>query len=143
MVAPRWEADFERYPLVVLRVVGGSDDVAPDVSTMFGAFEAISARPGRKAVVIDLTHAKPDAERRKRFVEWAKSRWASVRTNVVAVAAVAPGAFQRSMVTAVLWFLSVPVPMEVFSRRDDAIEFAIERLEAAGLKVPPEPARRS
>jgi hypothetical protein len=111
------------------------------VETLFEGFEAIRTRPGRKAVVIDLTFAKPDAQRRQRLVQWAKTHQLALREELVAIAVLAPGPFQRSIVTAVLWFVTAQVPMQVCGTRDEAVRYASAQLRAAGLPVPASRAR--
>jgi len=132
--APLWKTDLARWPLVLLYVADADGVTAPDIDSMLRELDALSARKERKVVIVDLTFAKPDAARRKRFVDWAKSRWASVRTDLVAVAAIAPGAFQRSLITGVLWFVEAPCPTAVFERKADAMLWAEERVREAGLR---------
>jgi hypothetical protein len=87
-------------------------------------------------VVVDLTYALPDAARRKLFVEWTKGHWSSIRTELLAVACVTPGAFQRSILTGLLWFIHPAWPIEMFERRDAAMSWAMGVLDSNGLRVP-------
>src|SRR5689334_21514884 len=100
MPVPRWYADFRRYPLVLAYVADGDEHTAPEIGSMPAIIREVTDRPGRKAVVLDLTHGKPAAERRKMFVDEVQGRWATIRENLVAIAIVAPNMLLRSTVTA-------------------------------------------
>ena len=76
------------------------------------------------------------AARRKLLIDWTKRHWGHMRTEQLALACVAPGAFQRSIITGLLWFIQPSCPIEVHERRDTAIRWAIGVLESNGLKVP-------
>jgi hypothetical protein len=83
-----------------------------------------------------LTYALPDAARRKILVDWTKTHWRSIRGELLAVACIAPGAFQRSIITGLLWFIQPACPIELHERRDSAMRWAIGVLESNGLSVP-------
>jgi hypothetical protein len=125
---PKWKMDDSRMPLVQLYVEGADGHTPPDLESLLAIMERLTTRKRRIVVVMDLTHARPDAGRRKRLVDWAKSHWASLRTDVVGLAAVAPGGMQRAIVTSILWFVTAPFPIEVFERQADALAWAEKRV---------------
>jgi hypothetical protein len=129
-VVATWVLDESRPPVVVLRLDDPSGREAPDFESMLTAMGQLrTLHPGRRLyVVLDLTGARPDAQRRQRLVDWLKREGATVRPRVAAFAIVAPSAFLRGALTAVRWFF--PERMmhsEMFETRASALEW-IERL---------------
>lgn len=136
MAGPAWRLDTSRFPLVLAHVVNGDGRTAPELGSAMQTLEALRALRGQRVVVIDLTFAVPDAARRKLFIDWAKSHWASMRSELLGIACVAPGAFQRSFLTAIFWFVQPACPVEVFERRDAATSWALQMLSDKGLSAP-------
>jgi len=121
-------------PLVVLRLDDPSDEGAPDFASFLAGLDRIAAlsRETRVRIVLDLTGAKPDADRRRRFAEWLRTQGPDIRPHVDAFAIVAPSAMLRGTITAMRWFF--PERMlhsETFDRRDRAVAWARERPSAS------------
>jgi hypothetical protein len=133
---PAWKIDSRRWPLALLYIEGGDGSVQPSAESVIACFEELSSRPARRAVVADFHFSKPDAARRKPLIDWIKAHWASVRTQLIALAIVAPSTFQRNLITVVQWFVDLRCPIEVFDRRELAIAWAEEQLRKAGIAVP-------
>jgi hypothetical protein len=128
---PVWIADESRWPIVVLYVEGGDGVAKPDADTLFAALERLVSRGERTALVIDLTHAVPDAARRRRFADYVRQRRPEIDRLLVASAIVARSTFHRGVVTAVLWVADVPrEKMRVFATRQDALGW-VEGVAAA------------
>lgn len=136
MGTPAWRLDASRFPLVLAHVVSGDGRTAPELASITRVLDELAMIRGPRVVVVDLTYALPDAARRKLFVDWTKGHWASIRTELLAVACVAPGAFQRSILTGLLWFIQPACPIETFERRDAAMTWAAAVLDSNGLRVP-------
>lgn len=136
MAVPVWRLDTSRFPLLVASVAGGDGRTPPELSSVTRILDEVAALRGKRAIVVDLTFAVPDASRRRLFIEWNKANWSSIRGEVLAIACVAPGAFQRSILTALLWFIQPACPIEVFDRRDAALSYALCVLQEKGLSAP-------
>ncbi len=137
MPVPVWKVDRRRWPLALLYIEGGDGSVAPSTESVLACLEEVSRPRTRRVVVVDTHLAKPDAARRKLLIHWFNTHWASTRTDLVALAVVAPSTFERSTITAVLWFVDLRCPLEVFDTREAAIAWAEKQLEQAGLSAPP------
>lgn len=136
MTAPAWRLDASRFPLVLAHVVGGDGRTPPELASITRVLDELAMIRGPRVVVVDVTYALPDAARRKLFVDWTKGHWASIRTELLALGCVAPGAFQRSIITGLLWFIQPACPIEVFDRREAAMAWATGVLDSNGLRVP-------
>lgn len=136
MAVPVWRLDSTRFPLVIANVVGGDGRTPPELGSLTRILDELRSLRGKRVVVVDLTFAVPDASRRKLVVDWAKANWASTRGEILAIACIAPGAFQRSILTAMLWFVQPLCPVEVFEQGDAAVRYAQGVLEKNGFSVP-------
>lgn len=136
MAAPAWRLDSARFPLLVAHVINGDGRTPPELESVTRLLDELQMIRGPRVIVVDLTYALPDASRRKLLIDWTKQHWASIRGELLAVACVAPGAFQRSIITGLLWFIQPACPIEVHERRDTAITWATTVLENNGLHVP-------
>lgn len=122
--------DRDRWPVVLLHVVGGGDQ-APDFDSFLRALEMTQERQGRIVVVLDLTHARPDPKRRQAIINWVQQNRDAVDRRILGIGVVAPSAIQRGLVTAVRWFVKMPFPIEVFPARRAALGWAEEHARRA------------
>lgn len=136
MTAPVWRLDRTRAPLLVAHVVGGDGRTPPELASVTRMLDELLTVRGPRVVVVDLTYAVPDAARRRLLIAWTKTHWPMVRSDLLGVACIAPGAFQRSIITGLLWFIQPSNPVQVFSRRAAAIDWAVKTLADQGLSVP-------
>jgi hypothetical protein len=136
MATPAWRLDASRFPLVLAHVINGDGRTPPELVSVTRVLEELALIRGPRVVVVDMTYALPDAARRKLFVDWTKGHWSSIRTELLAVACVAPGPFQRSILTGLLWFIQPACPIEMFERRHLALSWAAGVLDSNGLRVP-------
>ena len=136
MPAPAWRLDASRFPLLVAHVINGDGRAAPELASVTRVLEELAMIRGPRVVVVDLTYALPDSARRKLFVDWTKQHWESIRSELLALSCVAPGAFQRSIITGLMWFIQPACPIELHERRDTALTWATRVLESNGLQVP-------
>ena len=136
MTAPVWRLDRSRFPLLVAYVVGGDGRTPPELASVARMLDELAAARGQRALVADLTYAVPDAARRKLLIDWHKKHWATLRDELLGVACIAPGAFHRSVITGLLWFIQPACPVEAFDRRAAAMDWAAKVLADKGLSVP-------
>jgi hypothetical protein len=136
MAAPAWRLDSSRFPLLLAHVIHGDGRTAPELDSVRRVLDELAMTRGPRVVVVDLTYALPDAARRKMLIDWTKANWASIRGELLAMACIAPGAFQRSIITGLLWFIQPGCPIELHERRDSAMSWATSVLENNGLRVP-------
>lgn len=100
------------------------------MDSFFDALERVKSlsAKARCYVVLDLTGAAPDAQRRQRLVAWLREHGSTVRAQVAAIAFVAPTTFQRGALTAVRWFVPDRVMVsEVFETRRDALQWVEDK----------------
>lgn len=129
-MVPRWVIDESRSPLLVIRLDDQSGREAPDFETILAALgRAITlARKHPIQLVLDLTGASPNAERRRRLADWLRNDAWAVRERVTAFAVVAPNPFLRGTITAMRWFF--PERMlrsETFDTAESAIKWIRSR----------------
>ncbi|MBM4362049.1 MAG: hypothetical protein FJ104_05170 [Deltaproteobacteria bacterium] len=127
-----WTFDYSRAPIVVIRLPGGGGG-PPDIEAMRRDADAMLARRTRIVVVHDLTHARPDAGRRRRAASWVEANSAEIRRYVVGYAVIAPTALQRGIFVAIQWLARPSVPMQVFAELAPALAWAEKRAADAGL----------
>jgi hypothetical protein len=96
-------------------------DLEPDFDSFLAVAEEALARRERFAAVIDLTGNRADAVRRRRLAAWSEEHRAEVRLRVAAIGVVAGGAFERGVLTALLWLTRPPMPVRAFSAPADAL----------------------
>ena len=110
--------------MVVVHLDDPSGRVVPDFESLFTVRARVKqlALGGPLDLVLDLTGARPDAERRRRLAEWLQVDAVPIRHRIRAFAIVAPSAFLRGSITAMRWFF--PERMlhsEVFDTRAAAL----------------------
>jgi hypothetical protein len=136
MALPAWRLDATRFPLVVTYVVDGDGRSMPSLQSVTRALDKLNTLRGKKVIVVDLSESRPDAARRRLFVDWTKTHWASLRDDLLGVSCVVPSDFQRATLTGILWFVEPTCPIETFETRDAALAWAVQRLQELGLHVP-------
>jgi hypothetical protein len=123
-MAPRWVLDESGRPLLVIRLDDQSGREPPDFESLLAALgRAIAlAREETIQLLLDLTGASPNAERRRRLADWLRRDAWEVRDRVSAFAVVAPNPFLRGTITAMRWFF--PEKM-LYTETFDSAESAI------------------
>lgn len=93
---------------------------------------------GRKLVsVIDLTDAAAlNASQRKMLTEWRRQTHDLSLSVSIGTVFVAPSQIIRGVLTALFWLHEFGVPHGVVGTLDEAVQWAIQQLEAAKLPVP-------
>jgi len=104
---PRWVIDESRLPLLIVHLDDPSGRVAPDFESLYAVLARVKvvAQARTIYVILDLTGAQPDAERRRRLAEWLRVDAVPIRPRVAALAVVAPSPFLRGTITAISWLM--------------------------------------
>jgi hypothetical protein len=132
----------EHFPLVVAVAPRRYDAAA--VQRMADGFEAYFQRGERYAVISIQPQGSitPGPAERKLVLDWLESP--RVRRFggelCVGAATIMHGALMRGAFTAVLWFWKPPFPMETVPTVGRAVDYCVERLRAAGVRIPVGPA---
>lgn len=129
-MTPRWVLDESRRPLLVVHLDDTSGASMPDLDSLIRALARIVelGREGEIQLVLDLTGAAPDADRRRRVAEWLKREASEVREHITAFAIVAPSAMLRGTITAIRWFFPDRVMRgETFDTRERALAWITSR----------------
>lgn len=124
MSKPTWTLNHERWPIAMLHVVGGEAEEEPDFESFVGGLDDLMQKQGPMVLLLDIRRARPNPTRRQRLVQWAQDNAQAFLKRVIAIAVVAPEAEQRGLVTAFGWFVQSPLPVEVFSTLQSAVDWA-------------------
>lgn len=105
---PRWLLDASRTPVLVVHLDDASGLRAPEFDTLLTVLDEVKDVAAERPtwLVLDLSGARPDAQRRRRLVTWIQQQGPKLREDVRALAVVAPSAFLRGAFIAVHWFFS-------------------------------------
>lgn len=141
----RVETAGERFVLIgdyfpILLCVSPVDYTEDTVLQMAEAFEQYFIR-GTRYAVITLTpnHAHPpDAKHRKLVTDWINSpRVRSYSSRLcLGSANIVPNALMRGLHTALLWAWSPPFPIKPVASAREALDYAIDALQTAGVPLP-------
>jgi hypothetical protein len=125
--------DTRPFPLVILEFAGKRVADADYVAAL-GAVEAI-LRSGEKSFLLtDASRlSEAPATQRKYAGEWTARTAELQSSHSLGGAVVVSSAFMRGVVTAIHWLKKPPAPTQVFTTRDEAIVYAVETIEAAGI----------
>lgn len=114
------------------------DDVSgkgtPDFASLLRVLDRLKALSATTPcyVVLDLTAAQPDAQKRQQIVTWMREHGASIRSQTKAIAFVAPSTFLRGALTAVRWFMAERVVQsDIFETRAEALRWIASRQASA------------
>lgn len=128
-------------PLACLHLEPGAysdQDLAQDLLVIRQQMEG-DRRIERKVVsVIDLNNAAPlTATQRKTLNEWRRQTHDLMLSTSLGIVFVAPSAIIRGVLTALFWVgFEFGIPHKVVSTLDEAVQWAIQQLEANKLSVP-------
>ncbi len=131
--------------LIAIAPPSGSDEAA--IREMNDVYERLWARDIRYAVISHTpnTASPTSAAGRKLITEWAnrpRVRKMS-RDYCVASSTIVENAMARGALTAILWLWTPPAPHKVVSTPDEALDWCLDHITRAGLKLPsPEPELR-
>lgn len=133
------EYDESRFPLVIVTPRGEATDA--EVAAFLDVLKRPLLRRQTYLQILDATHATPGTPYQRRIqAEWVGAHAPLIKRYTLGVAFVMPSPLIRGALTAILWFQRLPCPHLVMSTMDEAERWAIDRLRAAGLQLPPAPA---
>lgn len=114
--------DESSRPIYVVSFEGLPNDA--EFETYLKRLGTITERPNLKALVFDasLAGATPPSQR-KRMAAWMKEYDALIRERTVGCAFVLPSAFQRGILTAILWLQPMACPHAIVGTLDEALHW--------------------
>ncbi len=127
---PRWVLDESKRPLVLVHLDDATGSAPPDLDSLLRALSRVVelARETPIQLLLDLTGASPDADRRRRVAEWLQGDASQVRDRIIAFAIVAPSAMLRGTITAIRWFFpDRMMRSETFETRERALTWITTR----------------
>jgi len=130
------EIDDSRYPLVRVTFEGHVADHVFDryLETM----SRVLQRRMKNAIVFDARLARsPTAMQRSKQVAWLKANRETIQTYSCGSAFVVASTVIRGVLTAILWVAPIPGAHVVVATLPEAEAWAIARLTAEGVALPP------
>jgi hypothetical protein len=113
--------DETRWPLLVIPSPGPRDPSTIDQDSFYAEWDRFRDNGKRAFFIHDLRNVqRMDADRRRRFVNYAKLHSPTARELIVGYAVLVNSKLMAGVVTAVLWLMRPPCPMKVFSTQADA-----------------------
>ncbi|HTV24795.1 MAG TPA: hypothetical protein VMG12_39150 [Polyangiaceae bacterium] len=132
----------ENFPLLV--AVGPQRYDAEAVKRMADGFEEYFQRGERYAVISIQPKGSitPGPAERKLVLDWLESPRVRRYAGELCVGAstIMHGALMRGAFTAVLWFWKPPFPMETAATVARGVDYCVDRLRLASVRVPARPA---
>lgn len=127
--------DESRSPLVVVSHLGASTD--SEFEAFLRKIDATLGRERTLGVLMDLRRAdRPSPIQRKRLAQWTEEKAGPLKRQCLGMSFVIDRAIIRGALTAILWLHPLPMPHGVFGKYEESEAWIIERLEAAGMRVP-------
>jgi hypothetical protein len=133
--------DDSHWPLLINRLVGEASSQEFDDYLAQGT--RLLGRGQPHAVVVDMSRAGSlPSEQRQRMAEWLRQNEELMQRTVLGAAYISPAALVRLGLSVIFYLKRPPCPYLLASREDQAISWALNRLEAAGLHAPARRIRR-
>jgi hypothetical protein len=140
----RVQLDLSRFPLVVVSEQGALDDAQR--AEMVEALDELLERRGRHALVLDLRAGRPLPDAQRMYVsECFGMRGDLIAEKWAAVAVVVATPLLSHLPTGAFWIRVSPAPAKVFTRVDDAEQWArtlLNQRNSGEVVVPASLARR-
>ncbi|AKJ05895.1 hypothetical protein ATI61_110358 [Archangium gephyra] len=133
--------DDSHWPLLITRIAGEmsnqefDDYLARSIRTM--------GRGQPHVLVVDLSQAVGmSPEQRQRLEQWSREHDEAMQRTVVGAAYITPTAVVRLALSVLLYVRRPSYPYVIVTREQQALEWAIKRLEDVGLHAPASRLRR-
>lgn len=128
--------DDSLYPVIVQTMHGVVCD--EDLDAMMSWYERFLRDGRRHALIVhaEAGHRPLTAAQRKRIADWQNRVIDRARPSSVGTAVILESAVQRGALTTLNWIAPPPAPQKAVATMREALDFCIERLEAAGIEVP-------
>lgn len=130
----------ELDPVIIRRVVGllPDDVMAAQLAATAAHMDSCAAAGRRVVTIVDLSEAeRAPAIQRKMQSDWIAEHAALLARVSLGTAFVVPSALIRGALTAIFWVHPPPHPHTVLGAFDEALDWALARLDEAGIRRPP------
>jgi hypothetical protein len=133
---PGIRTDDSRWPLVLITFEQGFTD--QELERCFADNARLFARGQRFVTVRDMRalNQMPSPTQRELARKWQQRVRDEFPRNCLGAAIVNDSAFIRHLITAVTWATTPPIPEEAFPTLSKGVDWAIQRLDDAGVFVP-------
>jgi hypothetical protein len=126
--------DDSLWPLLIIRFEG--EPSSPQFMEYLARVSDYLARPEQSVSILDASRVHTGtAEQRQLQVEWIRKNEALLRQRLLGSAHVITSPFIRLVTSLILHLQPLPAPYFVASSMNEAVAWAVERLEGAGLLV--------
>lgn len=117
----RYVFDETRWPIVIARSPAEADESQIDQESFYEECDRLLGE-GRPFLMIQDLRGVPllGPARRRRFAQYANTHIHQVRDVIGGFAVLLDSPIMRGVVTAVLWFVTPPCPVKVFTKPTDA-----------------------
>jgi hypothetical protein len=132
-----WKPDW--VALTCVRAVGAPDDqeLVDSLKRIARALEDDVRQGRRSLLIVDMLQARPITMGQRRLASaWLKQQLPLFERATLGMSFAIDSQLLRGLFTALLWFAPMKLPQEVVASLDDAVRWAIARLEAEHLEVP-------
>lgn len=127
--------DESRSPLLVCADRGKTTDA--EFESRLALMGATLSRQQRFGILLDTRGAdRMTPKHRHMQAQWNAANAAALKQYCLGMSFIIDSAIIRGVLTAILWVQPLPMPHSVFATYDPAEAWIIERLTAAGLRVP-------
>jgi hypothetical protein len=132
--------DDTAWPLLIIRMPALMNNIVV-VRSIIDGFEGVYRKNERFASILDGSAVAkfPGTLERKALMDWVgnEARIETERSLSVATALVLTSGPMRAFVSALNWVNRPVTPQKVTATREEAIEWCCERLQEAGIVLPP------
>ena len=135
MKRDRIQVSEARYPLIVVEFHGTPDDV--EFSAYLDKMDELQRSPASSfrsiGIVQDTLNQRGSisASQRRKMIAWQNENQERIARTVAGIAFVIDSAVVRGAATAMLWLYKPSYDYAVFARRDQAEEWALQKVAAA------------
>lgn len=117
-----YRRNWDHFPLLIIPTPGPTPEEDIDQDSFYQRADEALSQPDSVVVLHDISGARaPGPMRRKRFIEYAQKNEDRVRATVEAYGVLIDSQMLRGVITAVLWFITPPCPIRVFTDRAKAL----------------------
>lgn len=131
-----FEIDQSAWPVCLVEV--GGTMTAKEFDFYLSTFLEDLHKDGKRAYIFDMSRGwAPNSIQRKAQAKFFREKEDLLVDRVLGSAVVAPNAIARGVITAINWIQRYPVPVKVFSNRDDAAKQCMKWCRRAGVPLHP------
>jgi len=117
-----YRRNWDHFPLMIIQTPGPTLEEDIDQDSFYERADEALSQPDPIVVLHDVSGARtPGPMRRKRFIEFAQKNEERVQQRVEAYGVLIDSQMLHGAITAILWFITPPCPIRVFTDRAKAI----------------------